>query len=243
MLLVQNCPPPLLPAVSALSFALTFLFARFPRERSQDAQSRSDLLRFYTDISTKMSPGLSAEAILSRKLAEGDPILASVEEPSIIRLMSGESADRVLRSVPRGSFKDDLKNIYLKVVRSGNADVTSIGPLLDLWAENLSLLVESQRYLDQISRRSEFLHYLISFTMGFLAASLPLLSRLRAPYLVEPSAWSPLLMFVNLFFLKSSVFIIGSRKFQFKRPLLKYAVGTLIMLASFLIFTNLFSAI
>jgi len=240
MLLFGTCPVMLLPLVSATSLILTYLLARFDG-RAPQGEARSDLLQFFTDLSVEMSSGMSAEAALSKMIQGGNPIVGSAKNQAMVRLMSGGSADDALRSASASESKDDMKDFYLRMMRSGNADIVSATPFLDLWAENLSLVIESRRSFEEISRRAEFLHYLISFTMGFLAASASLMGRLRPTHSTYSTTATPFLMLLSLLFLEASVFTISSRKFQFSKPLLKFAVGTVITMLSFFAFTKLFS--
>ncbi len=234
-------PPILLPLVSATSFVMTFVFARFPSEPSQDLSLKSDLLRFCTDLSVDMSSGISAESALSKRVQEGDEFLAPVSDSISLLLLSGTGAEHILPSLRGKGSKGSMKTVFSKMVGYGTADILSAGPFLDMWAENLALAVESKRSLEEISHRAEFLHYLISFTMGFLSASTSLVSKLRVPYTTQLDGPTAPLMFVSLFFLKSSIFTISSRKFQFRRPLIKFATGSALMIVSFLSFSRLLS--
>ena len=239
--ILTDFPPTLLPLVSLASFIMTFVFAKFPSEPSQDLNLKSDLLRFCTDLSVDMSSGISAESALSNRVQRRDKFLASLGESVSLLLLSGTSADHILPSLPGEASKGSMKMVFSRMVGSGTADILSAGPFLDMWAENLALAVESKRSFEEISHRAELLHYLISFTMGFLSASTSLVSKLRVPYVTQLDGSSAQLMFVSLFFLKSSMFTISSRKFQFRRPLIKFATGSVLMLISFLSFSGLLS--
>ena len=239
---VADFPSALLPFVSAISFVMTLVFARFPSDTSQDLGLRSDLLRFCTDLSVDMSSGISAESALSKKVQENDRFVSPASDSVSLLLLSGTSAEHILPSLHREKSKQTMKAVFSKMIGSGSADILSAGPFLDLWAENLALAVESRRSFEEISHRAEFLHYLISFAMGFLSASASLVSRLRISYATPSYGLSAPLMLASLFFLNSSMFTVSSRKFQFRRPLLEFGVGSALMLLSYLLFSRLLSA-
>lgn len=234
--------PLIVPLASAASFALTAFFARFPTKVPDDLDARSELLNFCADLSVEMSSGLSAESALSRRIQGEAGPLSSIRDLAALRLLSGESATRVMKLLPGDASKVGMMEIFSELVGSGGGDSASALPFLDLWAENLATAIESRRSFEEVSRRAEFLHYLISFTMGFLSASASFMSKLRSPYYTQPGGLSPQLMFVSLFFLNSSTFTICSRRFRFGRPLVKFAIGSLIMTASFVLFSRLLSA-
>jgi len=238
-------PSLVLPLVSAASFALTVLFAKFPARIPDDLGTRSELLSFCTDLSVDMSSGMSAESALSRRLQGESQLLSPIRDPVALRMLSGAGANHVLKLLPGETSRTEMRDIFCELVNSGNADSASAGPFLDLWAMNLATAIESRRSFEEISRRAEFLYYLISFTMGFLSASASMMSRLKSPYSLQPMGqpmgWSPHLAFISLFLLNSSTFIISSRRFQFGRPLIRFAIGSLVMITAYLLFNGLLS--
>jgi len=234
-------PSLVLPLASAVSFALTVLFAKFPARVSDDLGTRSEILGFCTDLSVDMSSGMSAESALSRRLQGQSKLLSPIRDSAALCMLSGGSAGHVLKLLPGGRPRSEMRDIFCELVGSGSGDSVSAGPFLDLWAMNLATAIESRRSFEEISRRAEFLYYLISFSMGFLSASASMMSRLRSPYSAQPMGWSPHLIFMSLFLLNASTFTISSRRFQFGRPLIKFTIGSLVMITSYLLFSGLLS--
>lgn len=236
-------PSLVLPLVSVVSLALTVFFAKFPARPSDDLGARSELLDFCTDLSVDMSSGVSAESALSRRLQGESKLLSPVRDSATLCMLSGANASRVLKLLLGGKSATEMKDIFCELVNSGSGDSVSAGPFLDLWAMNLATAIESRRSFEEVSRRAEFMYYLISFTMGFLSASVSMMSRLRSPYSAQPLGWSPHIAFISLFLLDSSIFTISSRRFRFSGPLIRFAVGSLLMIASYLLFSGLLSAL